>query len=295
MFSQSISSNLLFHTTDTSKFNVSSLGLGEFHNVTSPLYTNITALIPSDANNLTSITQYLGVYDWYSMHYLITCFGFFAPSTVNPSLFTKLKVNSACARQTSGYTFKLHDVIEDQLLPSVRDLANSVSTAEYMTNTWSSLWYAGIGNCVLTAMVLLQNFAGKRPWLNGWICCDAFVRPTSWSLILYLYIKHTYKEQIQISAALLLASSAMVTNTIVTVRHTKGLQGPNEGSEIFLPMMWSTTVLMAAVAALMWLQGRLDEKHGQFFGEEHEMRVRGDAELMEEWKSQNTFVEGHNM
>jgi hypothetical protein len=69
-------------------------------------------------------------------------------------------------------------------------------------------------------------------------------------------MKYTNAKQNQISAVLL-ASSAMVTNIVITVRYAKGLPGPNEGSGIFLVMMWSTTTLMSVVSALMWLQGRL--------------------------------------
>ena len=132
--------------------------------------------MPSDVINPPSITQYLGAHDWYTMHYFSNCSGFFAPSTSNPALLTANKINITCKRRISGYIFKFHDVIQSQLLPGVKGLADDVSTTQYMTGTWSSLWYAGIGNTVITAYTLPWNFAGQRPWLNWWGFWDAFVR-----------------------------------------------------------------------------------------------------------------------
>jgi hypothetical protein len=53
---------------------------------------------------------------------------------------------------------------------------SAVSTAQYMTSTWSSLWYAGIGNYVIMLYTLSWNFKGRRPWLMRWAFVDAFVR-----------------------------------------------------------------------------------------------------------------------
>jgi len=166
--------NLQF--TNFSKFNTSSLGLDAYHDPAFPLHSNITALVPSGLTTPSSITRYLGAHDWYTIHYFTNCSGFYLPSPTNPSLLTTTKINSTCTRQVSGYTFKLHDAIQSQLLPNVNDLAEYVSTAQHMTSTWSSLWYAGIGNGVIGGFTLPWNFKGKRPGLNWWAFCDAFVR-----------------------------------------------------------------------------------------------------------------------
>ena len=91
---------------------------------------------------------------------------------------------------------------------------------------------------------------------------------------------------------MLLASSAMVTNTIITVRHAKGLPGPNPGSATFLGIMWSTTTLMGVVCGLMWVQWNLEGRDGGCCEDERETRVNGNAGSVEEWKSEKTFVEG---
>jgi hypothetical protein len=158
------------------KFNVSSLGLEDYSNVASLLHSNITSLVPSDVTHPPSITQYLGTRDWYTMHYFSNCSGFFAPSAINPSILTAQKINITCTRQASGYIFKPHDVIKSHLLPSVQSLADTVSASQYETSTWSSLWYSGIGNMVVTAFILFWMLSGQRPGLSFWAFWNAFVR-----------------------------------------------------------------------------------------------------------------------
>jgi len=114
--------------------------------------------------NPPSITRYLGVKDWYAMHYLSICSGFFQPSTINPALLTSTRVNVSCTRQVSGYTFSLSSILKTQLQLSVQELAAEVAAnvKDYNTSSWVSLWYTGITTCFATILILPFTFSGTR-------------------------------------------------------------------------------------------------------------------------------------
>lgn len=149
---------------DLKQYNVSSLGLAEFHDSSSELGRNISALIPTDADTSVSITQYLGAKDWYTVHYLSICSGFFAPSKSDPSILTRSTVNVTCVRQSSGYTFSLAGILRDGLKPSVQSLVEGIdaSTKSYHTAPWINLWYAGMVFAFLEAALLPFTFSGER-------------------------------------------------------------------------------------------------------------------------------------
>jgi hypothetical protein len=77
----------------------------------SPLYSAIISLVPTDITNPPSITRYLSIKDWYSMHYFSVCSGYYIPSGLNTSLLTSSTTNVICVRQWSGYNFSLQDTI----------------------------------------------------------------------------------------------------------------------------------------------------------------------------------------
>lgn len=146
------------------KFNVSSLGLAEYHDPTSAVGRDISALIPSEVMNPASITQYIGVKDWYSLHFLSVCSGFFAPCDSDSSILTSSQVNVTCARQASGYIFSLVDILRAGLKPNVMSLADNIDakTATCHTAPWVNLWYAGIVFIVFGIVVLPLTFSGRR-------------------------------------------------------------------------------------------------------------------------------------
>lgn len=86
---------------------------------------NISALIPASVTTPVSITQYLGIADWYSIHYLATCQGYF---TVDPTtdLLTSTKNNITCVVQDFGYTFSLLDTVSAELKPSVKGVISDI-------------------------------------------------------------------------------------------------------------------------------------------------------------------------
>jgi hypothetical protein len=146
---------------------------------------NITSLTPSDLIDPPSITAYLGAKDWYTMHYLSICSGFWAPSTSDPSLLTSTKIKVVCTRQTSGYTFNLSQILASELLPNVQGLLADVPITSYKTNIWTNCWYTGIGNCVLACLCLPFAFSGKRRCVNEVALVQAFVCPLLLSHTLY--------------------------------------------------------------------------------------------------------------
>jgi hypothetical protein len=149
--------------------------MAEYHDTSSPLNQNISALVPSELSNPPSITKYLGVKDWYAMNFLSNCSGFFVPSAVDPSLLTSTKVNITCTSQSAGYIFYLDDILHGTLNPSVQDLASEMAfnVKNYNTGPWNGLWIAGIINSGLTFIAIPFTFSGTGR-LNGY----AFL--TSW-------------------------------------------------------------------------------------------------------------------
>jgi hypothetical protein len=151
------------------QFNASSLGEAEYKNLSSPLFQNISALVGSDSGHVPSITRDLGVKDWYEMHYLAVCSGFYGISAVYlPLRLTDERFDVECERQASGYTFSLRAILEDELGLSVRTLTNGVASEDEIgTKTWIGLWITGIVFCVLGIAVLPTSF-------NGWNRNSAF-------------------------------------------------------------------------------------------------------------------------
>lgn len=71
------------------------------------------------------MTRYLGIADWYSLHYLATCQGYFGVDT-SSGLLTSDKVNVTCVEQGLGYTFSLLDTVSPQLNPSVAGVTSDI-------------------------------------------------------------------------------------------------------------------------------------------------------------------------
>ena len=144
-----------------SQFNTSQLGLAEYSVSNSALHATIASFLPVPPllNTTASLTQYIGIKDWYSMHYLSICSGFFAPSTSN-------KVNISCTHHMSGYTFNLQDTLRSELYPSVISLADDITPRTFYTTPWIALWYIGLICAVLELGLLLWTWTGKRR-LNG--------------------------------------------------------------------------------------------------------------------------------
>jgi hypothetical protein len=138
------------------------LGLDDCHNSSSQLANNIKALVSPDAVNQVSITQYLGVKDWYSMHYLSVCDGFWAPDPSGAGL-TSTKINITCTAQSSGYSFSVATRVQNDLKLSVQELANAVTAkASYDTSPWVSLWYVGVVIAAVETLLLPFSFKGTR-------------------------------------------------------------------------------------------------------------------------------------
>jgi hypothetical protein len=155
----------------------------EYHNSSTPaLSENISSLLPPGVANPPSLTQYLGVKDWYSMHYLRTCSGFFTASSSNPSLLTAKKIRITCTTQSAGYTFILNDLLRRELHSSVQALADTIAASKYDTQPWYSLWQVGQVTGLAATISIPLTWAGTRR-LNGICVMWSFVcRPFPFSL-----------------------------------------------------------------------------------------------------------------
>ncbi|PMD13350.1 hypothetical protein NA56DRAFT_651812 [Hyaloscypha hepaticicola] len=174
-------------------FNTSSLGLSDFHQSNSTLQPAVEALVPSSLTNPTSITQYLGIKDWYSSHYLSTCSGSFQPSTTNPNVLTSNKINSTCVRRNAGYAFTISNILREELHPSVVGIADEVTQASYYTASWIALWLIGIVAAVVEMFIFLPlTWYGTRR-LNGYSTLVSFISYISFQVASSLAAGHSLK------------------------------------------------------------------------------------------------------
>jgi hypothetical protein len=128
--------------------------------------------VPPSVTNPTVINRYLGLQDWYSIHYLSTCSGFFA---ANDEFLTSTKINVTCVKQKSGYVYAISNILRDELHPSVADIADEVTQASYYTAPWIALWYIGIITAIVEMFVFLPlTWYGTRR-LNGYSTLVSFV------------------------------------------------------------------------------------------------------------------------
>lgn len=211
-------------------YNTSSLGLANYHDPDSTLYANISALVPPDVTNPPSITQYLGVKDWYRMHYFTICSGFWAPSTSNPSLLTDNKINITCTRQISGYVFSLSSILTKELKPGVQKLAAEVAAnfGDQNTSTWSSLWYAGIVNGFFALVVLPYLFRGKR---GAWSC------------------NHFIFTSLLVSLTMFVSSSGLTTVNILGITSSTYYHNPYPST--FIALTWLSFIYMMLAFCLV--------------------------------------------
>jgi hypothetical protein len=171
---------LILLSTNILQFNTTSLGLAAYRDPSSPLHDAIVSLVPSDLVNPPSITRYLNVKDWYSMHFYYVCSGHYVTSSSNHSLITWSRTNVTCSRQPSGYNFSLQDTVMSALFPELKSLADGLTDRRWKTQSASNAWYTGISNVFLCVVVLSITLAGKAG-IRGWFetVVMSFVRPPS--------------------------------------------------------------------------------------------------------------------
>jgi len=155
------------------------LGQADYHDLSSPLFHNISALVPSGISNPPSLTQYLGVKDWYTMHYLSNCSGFFAASTTNPSLLTATKINVTCERRGSDYTFALGATLQQDINRSIRALADEAASKakNFSTGGPVTCLFTGLSTCFATLWSIPSTFSGRRRYVNQKVLAMTAVCP----------------------------------------------------------------------------------------------------------------------
>ncbi|KAH8773325.1 hypothetical protein BGZ57DRAFT_1005308 [Hyaloscypha finlandica] len=216
------------------KFNTSSLGLDAYHDHTSSLHDAVASLIPSDVANPPSITQYLNVKDWYSMHYFSVCSGYYIPSSSNPPVLSSSTTNITCVRRHSGYSFLLHDTIASTLPSEVIGLAEKMTAQRWSTMTAISAWYTGVSNVFLSFVALSFALWRGRAWWNETIIM---------SLIAWLCF---------------FIGSGIMTHQILSIHRLSGNGvGPNPYPGSFLALTWACSVFQLLAFCIRWLGIRI--------------------------------------
>jgi len=217
------------HPLVIATFNTSYFGLAEYHDRSSPLNQNISALVPFAGINSPSITRYLGIKDWYSMSYLSTCSGYYASSRANPRLLSTSKVNVTCSKQSLGYTFSLSKILQNDIEGSAEGVVReaSVKFKDYKTKTWVSLWIVG----VITAFV------------------DVLLLPFAWDGTNRLNM-YTFLSALISCSSLFISASLVTSATIPIARDDLGTH-----STKFRELIWISATFMLAtylLAAIEW-------------------------------------------
>jgi hypothetical protein len=88
------------------------------------------------------------------------CSGFYTQSSYNP-------IDVHCTRHMSGYTFSLPDTLRDELLPSVKSLADEITPGTYNTAPWITLLYIGLILAIFDLLLLPWTWFGTKR-LNGY-------------------------------------------------------------------------------------------------------------------------------
>lgn len=215
-------------------YNTSALGLSEFYQVNSTLHSNVTALVPSSITNPTSITQFLGIQDWYSIHYFSTCSGSFARSSENGGVQTSQKTNITCVKQTSGYSFTISDILRKELHPSVAAIADDVTQAKQYTAPWIILWYIGLISAIVEIFTFLPlTWCGTRR-LNGYSTILCFISELCFQL-----------------------ASTLAANHSLRAHHSQNLP-PVLYATAFFAMTWTTMCLMLVAFILVQVEWRFE-------------------------------------
>ena len=104
------------------------------------------------------------------MHYLSSCSGFFEPSTSDPSQLTPNMINVTCVARPSGYTFSLGSILQQDINPSIRELADEVASKVKNVDTgpWVGVWYLGISTSGVTLVDIPFTFSGRMRNMNWW-------------------------------------------------------------------------------------------------------------------------------
>lgn len=140
------------------------MGLSEFQDLDGNFNRSLEASVGVfiDPNNTTSYTRSIEIKDWYSLHYLHTCEGYWK-LTPDGSNYTATKANSTCRKQKGGYQFCLDGLVSPELNPSVQGIAPVGGCSSFSQDTlkWFVLWVIGVA---LSGLVcVLQPFMlGRR-------------------------------------------------------------------------------------------------------------------------------------
>ena len=113
-----------------------------------------------------SIAQALNIHDFYSVHLMDFCEGFFEPGPIANATVNPTKNVTDCSNRTAGFTFDPQAAIQSQLKPGVslddvkwpKEVEDGVRAAETAVNAMFVLYCIGVGFAGLAGLGALAAF-----------------------------------------------------------------------------------------------------------------------------------------
>lgn len=124
----------------------------------SSLLSSIESSIKGDINSVvTDVTKRLGIHDFYSVHLLDYCEGYYTPTAVANSTSQPYKNVTKCSNQTGLFHFDPTTIVQNELRPglTLQDLhwpsqiQDGLKTLEVASKVTVILYYVGIGTAGL--------------------------------------------------------------------------------------------------------------------------------------------------
>ena len=189
-----------------------------------------------------SVAKALNIHDFYSMHVLDYCEGYYAPSAVANASVQPTKNVTFCANTTTMFTFNITEILEHELRAGVTladlhwpsDIQNALDVLDVAARVMFVMYCVGIG-LVGVAMLsaLLGVFASGvlHAWLNALLDLVAAIA-------------------FGVASAIATAIAVSVTNAVQQFGATIGITA-YRGSA-FLTISWVATALVV-LAMFAWI------------------------------------------
>ena len=133
-----------------------------------------------------TVARALNIHDFYSMHLLDYCEGYYTPSTIDNATVHPTRNVTACANTTTTFTFNITQILQQELragttlaqLDWPQDIQNAIDALNYATRAMFVMYCIGIG---LTGIAMIAALLGVfangvlHAWLNGALDIFAFL------------------------------------------------------------------------------------------------------------------------
>ena len=189
-----------------------------------------------------TVARELNIHDFYSMHVLDYCEGYYTPTSRANASVTPSKNTTFCAPTSTTFTFNITEIIQSELkapatlgqLDWPQDIQTALDALNYATRAMFVLYCVGIG---VTGLAMLGALAGffahgiAHAWLNALLDLVAFLL-------------------IGIASALATAIAVIATNAVNQYGGPIGVAAYRGTG--FLALTWVATALVF-VAMFAWV------------------------------------------